>query len=169
MTSVLIAGSRKTTPPMIVHAQRLVRAYGRLGYPLLVGDANGIDAAVQSAARQWGAAIRVYGVDATPRNGKGLAYVRVGKNYEDRDQYMVRQADNIDVIWNGESAGSLAVYAYAQKIGKVPTIRVFDEDGRCWIYTADQPLFQPSLTQTCISPPRWWQRLAAVHQRGVAP
>lgn len=45
-------------------------------------------------------------------------YVIPITTYTDRDRYMVREASKVLCVWNGVSRGTLAVYEYAESLGK---------------------------------------------------
>lgn len=90
--------------------------------------------------------MRVYGIGDAPRHGIGDNTGRIHfqkltgytkqmvthgrrdvhvynehipvNSYTDRDRYMVREADKVLCIWNGSSRGTLAVYEYAEELGK---------------------------------------------------
>lgn len=90
--------------------------------------------------------IRVYGLGDAPRHGIGGNIGRIHfqkltgytkqtvtrgrrdvhvyneyiaiSSYTDRDRYMVREAQKVLCIWNGSSRGTLAVYEFAEELGK---------------------------------------------------
>lgn len=99
----------------------------------------------------------VYGLADTPRNGvqgRGIAYQRLQDHnvqrwvtsangryvtgytervtiggYRDRDEWMVRHADMVLCLWNGNSKGTYHVFEYASAQGKPAYLWRFGADG----------------------------------------
>ena len=115
MTSVFVGGSRK--------ARINDEVRGRLenvitsGYEVLVGDANGVDKAVQRFLRERAYPhVTVYCSGQVPRNNIGewpLRTVAVKSSRRDRrfysakDRVMTTEATHGLMIWDGESVGTL--------------------------------------------------------------
>jgi hypothetical protein len=122
---LVISGSRAVTPIMIHYAQRAVRRAHQLGWEILVGDANGIDAAVIAEADRLKVKLTVYGITRQPRNASQTGvYVTVRTppgtpkdKYTFRDQHMIAQADIALFVWNGASQGTEQGYRFAQNLG----------------------------------------------------
>ncbi len=125
---LLIAGSRKATPVMLERAAQAVERAKARGWAILVGDNPlGVDAAVVAACNRFNVNYVCFGISAKPRNQQirtvqqgGLGrYLRVaGADYAARDRNMADVADQGLFIWNGESRGTAAGYAYMQQLGK---------------------------------------------------
>lgn len=116
VTRVFIAGPRaiKHLPAMV---QERLHSIVENGYTVFVGDANGIDKAVQSyIAKQNYPKVKVFASDGKARNNMGKwEVVTVAVNsklkgfdfYAAKDRAMAHAADYGLMIWNGESKGTL--------------------------------------------------------------
>ena len=115
MTIVFVGGSRMARLNQDVR-ERLDRIMG-LGHHVVVGDANGVDKAVQThlASRAY-LNVVVYCSGNQPRNNVGgwtLRAVSVdGKKrdrlyYSAKDRVMTQEATHGLMIWDGESVGTL--------------------------------------------------------------
>ena len=111
---VFIGGSRRITwisPDVKTHLDRIVES----GLPVLVGDANGADKAVQKylAACEYHNVSVFYSSDK-PRNNIGDWYaehVQGGKRgfamHTAKDEEMAKRASTGLVLWDGKSKGTL--------------------------------------------------------------
>lgn len=122
-TVLLICGSRDATTAMIEIAARAVLRAKELGWRVVVGDAEGIDAAVAVNCCLLDVPFSVYGITPGPRHfcclkHRRSAYQRTDGDYLSRDRLMVSASDRVFAIWNGTSHGTLYTYNYAKKQGK---------------------------------------------------
>jgi adenine-specific DNA-methyltransferase len=117
VSTVFIGGSRRLTHLPDSVRQRLDRIVEQ-NLPVLVGDANGADKAVQSYlhSRQH-KNVTVFCTEGVCRNNVGQWPVRAvtppGKKkdfryYAAKDRLMAQEADGGFMLWDGESAGTLA-------------------------------------------------------------
>ena len=134
--TILICGSRDATPAMLDTAKAAVwKVWYQRGPELelhhdlriIVGDALGVDAEIVRACNQLGVPYQTVGINVRPRNG-GRNYLRLlnlkgtwAQRYQQRDRYMVQQANAIFCISNGEfyrsngtPSGTIATYQYAK-------------------------------------------------------
>jgi hypothetical protein len=114
---IFIAGSR-TVPRLTARIQERLRGICEKGYHVLVGDADGIDKAVQvylSSLRYDN--VTVYASNGKARNNIGnwpVEAVPVPSNvsgfdfYAVKDKAMAADADYGFMIWNGKSKGTLS-------------------------------------------------------------
>jgi hypothetical protein len=123
---LLIAGSRQATSPLLKWAYTAVERAKANHWAVLVGDAEGVDTAVISACNELGVDYVCFGIADTPRSsafksvkdgGKGR-YVRHNGSYTERDRRMADVADRGLFLWNGNSKGTYAAYAYMRDLGK---------------------------------------------------
>lgn len=116
MTKVFIGGSRKISrlsPAVRESLGRIVEK--RL--PVVIGDANGADKAVQAYLLQEGYdRVEVFCADETPRNNFGAWPTRAIRPshtqrdfdyYATKDRQMAREASVGLMLWDGESRGTL--------------------------------------------------------------
>jgi hypothetical protein len=109
---LMIAGSRQATPDMLAAADRTVRQAIFRGWEIMVGDnPQGVDAAVVSACKRYGANCLVAGTTRKPRNN-GYPYQPMGKNFPERDRLLCELSDVGVFIWNGKSKGTRAGIRY---------------------------------------------------------
>ena len=113
---IFIAGPRaiSTLPPSV--EERLCGIYKK-DYTVLVGDANGVDKAVQKLFAELGHAnVTVYATNGKARNNIGnwpveavvvASDVKGFDYYAAKDKAMASAADYGFMIWNGESKGTL--------------------------------------------------------------
>lgn len=115
MSKIFIGGSRSITRIPAAVQVRLDRIVER-GFEVLVGDAPGVDTAIQRELQKRGhKPVTVYCSGTKPRNNlgdwpveavpvppgvQGFAFFSV------KDRRMVRDADYGLILWDGESAGS---------------------------------------------------------------
>ena len=140
-THILIAGSRDASAEMLDYARRVVRHAHQLGWTIVVGDnLLGVDMTVVLECRGLRAQVIVVGVANCPRNGgcKHGEYVKVERDvyrsagggllsgYAVRDRWMVDNCQRAIFIWNGESPGTKAGYAYALTRGKQAHLITFE-------------------------------------------
>jgi len=145
MKSLLISGSRIATAAMLDYARAAVTNAKERGWCVIVGDAFGVDRVVADECRALDVQVFVYGIAENPRNGALWAgknmytWLSGAQNYRQRDEHMVRLANSVLCIWNGESKGTKHVYDYAKRLKKVAWLAVVDEDGKVGIVPEVQP------------------------------
>lgn len=116
MKSVFIGGSRGVSRLAPEVRTRIDRIIDR-SLPVLIGDANGADKAVQRylAERKY-SAVEVFCADVAPRNNVGGWPVRVVassssrkdfEHYAAKDRVMAAEASVGLMLWDGESHGTL--------------------------------------------------------------
>jgi hypothetical protein len=116
MSKVFIGGSRRVSRLNDDVRRRIDRIIEQ-GFPVLVGDANGADKAVQRYLHSRGyERVEVFCTDGECRNNLGNWTVRVvpapkGEKgfqyYAAKDQRMAEEASVGFMIWDGKSAGTL--------------------------------------------------------------
>jgi len=114
---IFIAGPRAITSLPQEAKARLHGIYEK-GYTILVGDANGVDKAIQKYYATLGYDnVIVYASNGAARNNIGdwpVEAVEVAGNikgfnfYAMKDKAMARDADYGFMLWNGESKGTLS-------------------------------------------------------------
>ena len=114
---ILICGSREASPRLLSIAHDFVALYRQ--HEFICGDADGVDAAVIQACDALGVTLTVYGANHTLRHktqtGRNIA---LGGTYRMRDAWMVAQGPDVVIgLWNGTSAGTLAVVKHAKRQG----------------------------------------------------
>ena len=121
MTTVVISGSRSiTTLPKeaIASLDKIIA----LGFDILIGDAPGVDAAVQCYLKSKGynrVKVCISGRNnIRARNNAGFPCLVIPGSYSDRDCYMCSQAQYGLAIWDGSSKGT------AMNISRVPKTRI---------------------------------------------
>lgn len=117
MSKVFIGGSRKVTQLSPEVQQRLDRIIKR-GYPVLIGDANGADKAVQKYFQEHNYnKVEVFCMEGVCRNNIGgwpsrSITARSSKKdfsyYSSKDKIMADEASIGFMIWDGKSIGTLA-------------------------------------------------------------
>lgn len=116
MKTVFIGGSRKVTRLAAEVRTRLDRIVDHK-LPVLIGDANGADKAVQRyLAERHYAGVEVFCADSVPRNNLGGWTLRVVtprsprrdfQYYAAKDRAMAAEASVGLMLWDGESHGTL--------------------------------------------------------------
>jgi adenine-specific DNA-methyltransferase len=117
MTKVFIGGSRRTSRLSAAVRQRLDRIIERR-FPVLIGDANGADKAVQNylCARGYDR-VEVFCMDGLCRNNVGDWTTRAVsappgakgfQYYSTKDEEMARESTIGFMLWDGRSKGTLA-------------------------------------------------------------
>ena len=116
MTKVFIGGSRRVSR-LNDEVRRRIDRFIEQGFPVLVGDANGADKAVQEYLRSRGYdRVEVFCTDGECRNNLGNWAMRAvpapkGKEgfqfYAAKDQRMAEEASVGFMIWDGKSVGTL--------------------------------------------------------------
>lgn len=116
MTRVFLGGSRDVTRFDAEVKHRLARIVEK-HLPVLVGDANGADKAVQRyLSEQHFERVEVFAADTSPRNNLGgwpVRVVRPTHTWRDFDYYatkyraMAAEATVGLMLWNGQSRGTL--------------------------------------------------------------
>jgi hypothetical protein len=127
---LLIAGSRHASAELLKRAYMAVERARANGWAILVGDAEGVDAAVIVGCNKLGVNYLCAGITRAPRSenfrsaaqgGTGF-YIRhasdVRGDYAARDRLLVDMADRVLCLWNGGSRGTRLVYDYARKVGR---------------------------------------------------
>ena len=159
MKTVFIGGSRRFSRLNGPIRQRLDRIIAQR-LPVLIGDANGADKAVQRYLMEKGhQRVEVFSATDTPRNNLGAWPVRVVRPpsqargfdfFASKDRAMARQATVGLMLWDGESRGTLlnalrlvsagkpvVVFASPRKaFAEVRTMRDFEELARALDPTA---------------------------------
>ncbi len=117
MTKVFIGGSRRISQLSAEVRRRLDRIIEQ-GFPVLVGDANGVDKAVQKYLQSRGyKAVEVFCSGGECRNNLGKWPVRAVTTgqarrdfnyYAAKDEQMAQEASVGLMIWDGKSAGTLS-------------------------------------------------------------
>ncbi len=117
MTKVFIGGSRRVSRLNADVRRRIDRIIDQ-GFPVLVGDANGADKAVQGYLQSRGCqAVEVFCSGGECRNNLGSWPVRTVAAsqarrdfdyYAAKDEQMAQEASVGFMIWDGNSAGTLA-------------------------------------------------------------
>jgi len=121
----LFTGSREATPAMLDLACQRARIAGEQGRHIIVGDADGVDAAVIDECDRLGIPVEVHGgynrLRRETRSGQN--FVHAG-DYLRRDRLMAERADFVEAIWNGKSRGTKYTADYAFRLCK--TVCIFD-------------------------------------------
>lgn len=128
--TVLICGSRYGSQKLYDFARAIVHKQCFVGNRVIVGDADGVDSVVVQAVERIGCSYTCYGISELPRNG-AICYERVPveeffpakKQYQMRDDFMIRQADIVIALWNGYSKGTKHVADTALSLGKIVYLR----------------------------------------------
>src|SRR5216684_393027 len=124
---------------MLTAAFKAVERAKANGWAILVGDAEGVDAAVIDACNALQVNYVCFGISTKPRNGR-VAYIHDGGtgrywrvdvktayDYTSRDQRMIDLADRVLCIWDGQSKGTAAVAQYARGIHKQVDVLTFNK------------------------------------------
>ncbi|WP_039056653.1 hypothetical protein [Enterobacter sp. Bisph1] len=117
MTTIFIAGSitiKKLDPLVMERLKKIVDN----NYPVVVGDANGVDSSVQQALQQMQCnSATIFSSSPKPRNNIGGWPVQVVKTdfrrgtrdfYTAKDLQMAETADCGLMIWDSKSTGTLS-------------------------------------------------------------
>ncbi len=134
MKTVFVGGSRRVTRLDSAVTARL-RRVTELGLRVIVGDANGADRAAQQALVALGYGnVSVFCTGEAPRNNLGrwpvhaiAAPTNARKDrsfYTAKDRAMTEEADFGLMIWDGESAGTLANVLRLLRRGKKVVVYV---------------------------------------------
>ncbi len=117
MTKVFIGWSRRVSR-LNADVRRRIDRIIEQGFPVLVGDANGVDKAVQKYLQSRGyEAVEVFCSGGECRNNLGKWPVRAIATrqalrdfdyYAAKDEQMAQEASVGFMIWDGKSAGTLA-------------------------------------------------------------
>ncbi|MCF8145768.1 MAG: hypothetical protein K9N21_17800 [Deltaproteobacteria bacterium] len=117
MTKVFIGGSRRISR-LSKEVRRRIDRIVEQGFPVVVGDANGVDKAVQKYLQSRGyEAVEVFCSGGECRNNLGKWPVRAVATsqtrrdfsyYAAKDEQMAQEASVGLMIWDGKSAGTLA-------------------------------------------------------------
>ncbi len=125
-TWLLITGSREATPEMLAYAHKAVARAQARGWSVIVGDAEGVDAAVIAACDELGLPVEVHGANSRlRRRTRAGKHVVHKERYLARDRAMVARADVALAVWNGRSRGTQYTFEYAQTLGKEVHVREF--------------------------------------------
>lgn len=160
MSRVFIGGSRKITRLNIDIRKRLDRIIERL-LPVLIGDANGADKAVQRYFEERGyGLVEVFCSDRAPRNNVGSWPVRIVRPshatrdfdyYATKDRVMAKEATVGFMIWDGQSRGTL-----------LNVLRLVTQDKKALVYVTPKDSF------TDVRTHQDFERLVASLDRGSA-
>jgi len=133
VTRVFVGGSRKVNRLAPEVRARLDRIMAK-GLPVVLGDANGADKAVQRYFSDHGYThVEVFCSDAVPRNSVGdwpVRVVRPGHSRKDFDYYstkdraMAAEATVGLMLWDGESHGTLMNVLRLNATGKPTVVHV---------------------------------------------
>jgi adenine-specific DNA-methyltransferase len=121
MATVVISGSRSigVLPQEAIASLDKIIA---LGFDILIGDAPGVDFAVQCylKSRNYNKVnICISGRNnIRPRNNAGFPCIIVPGSYSDRDCYMCSRAQYGLAVWDGKSKGT------AHNISRVPKTKI---------------------------------------------
>ena len=124
---LLITGSREASDRMLQYARIVVDRAKQLGWSIVVGDAEGIDAEVIAWCDMLGVPVEVHG-----SYGKLRHQSRTGKNvthpasYPERDRIMAGICDVCIGVWNGKSRGTKVTVDAAAALGK--TTHLYNRD-----------------------------------------
>lgn len=126
---LMIAGSREATPAMLVAAVELIENAAAQRWYVMVGDAQGIDAAVAQACERLFVPYCAYGLSLKARNGAGN-YQRLRlTHFGERDRWIARVADFGCFLWNGRSRGTHSGYGYMRLQNKPALLLDFSRKG----------------------------------------
>lgn len=116
--ALLVTGSRKATDMMLVKAFQAVERAKANGWTVIVGDADGVDAAVIEACDILGVKVQVWGAmgELRHKSKTGKNNIHNG-NYLGRDRHMCTLAGIVLAIWNDKSPGTRYTFEYAQSLG----------------------------------------------------
>lgn len=118
-TTLLITGSRQATTDMIARARAMVAAAKARGWVIIVGDAEGVDAAVMDEADRLGVRHIICGANGTLRRKTATgSTTAIDGDYLARDRFMVDNAMVVWGVWNGHSRGTAYTCNYAKRTGK---------------------------------------------------
>ena len=146
MQKVFIAGSRRLSKLSRDVTQRLDNIVAK-GLTVLIGDANGVDKAVQShfSKKQY-SNVRVFCMDGICRNNVGnwptrpIAAANPGRRdftyYSTKDRVMSDEADYGLMLWDGESRGTLT--SIVDLVGRGKPVAVYFSPTKAF-YTLRQP------------------------------
>ena len=159
MTKVFIGGSRRVSR-LNADVRRRIDRIIEQGFPVLVGDANGADKAIQKYLQSRGyEAVEVFCSGGECRNNLGKWPVRAVATsqarrdfdyYAVKDEQMAQEASVGFMIWDGKSAGTLANAA-----------RLLRQDKKVVVYATPAKRF---LTLTAEAD---WERLVSACGRDV--
>ena len=146
MKRVFIGGSRRIVRLAPEVRDRLDRIIER-ALPVLIGDANGADKAVQRflAERKY-SGVEVFSADPTPRNNVGGWPVRIVssrssrrdfEHYAAKDRAMAAEASVGLMLWDGESHGTLMNVMRLAAAGKTAVIFLQPQGSFVEIRTGD--------------------------------
>jgi hypothetical protein len=127
---LFITGSSCATPAMAQAAYRAVQRARQHGWTILVGDRQGVDAAVVRACDLLGVEVTIVGIARKPRsvvsrypNRRYICYQDAGTRQ--RDRYLAGMADRGLFIWNGSSPGAKALHDYMSTLDKPVHLMIF--------------------------------------------
>jgi len=140
-TRLLISGSRKATPAMLTYARRTVALAKEKGWAIIVGDADGVDAAVIDACDDLGVPVEVHGAKGEMRRqSKTGTNIPHDVGYLARDEIMAGLCTACLAIWNGRSRGTHYTLIAASALGK-----------QCWLIDFLKPEGQRTTTFNAVS------------------
>jgi hypothetical protein len=117
---LLITGSRKATPRLLKRAHDAVAyAKSQVG-EVIVGDAEGVDAAVIQACDELQVPVTVYGAYGRLRRttNTGRNFPLLVKSYRIRDDVMAKECTHCFALCHNKSKGTMHTYSRAKVMGK---------------------------------------------------
>jgi hypothetical protein len=156
MTKVFIGGSRRVSRLNADVRHRIDRIIEQ-GFPVLVGDANGADKAVQNYLQSRGyEAVEVFCSGGECRNNLGKWPVRAVATsqarrdfdyYAAKDEQMAQEASVGFMIWDGKSAGTLANAARLLRQDK--KVVVYATPSKRFLTLKAESDLEPLLSRAC--------------------
>lgn len=133
MSKVLITGSRMIAAAATPFILAKLDGLKKLGWSVIVGDANGVDFIVAQGCIERDIPFVCYGLGERARNADKLSYpvyIRFRPNnpslgYYERDEKMATECDSCLAVWNGYSGGTRHTYEYATQLGKTVWVKTF--------------------------------------------
>lgn len=119
MTRVLITGSRNASAAMLDRARQIVAQIAANGERVIVGDADGIDAAVIAECDRLGVPVEVFGAYGQVRHHSTRGHEwAIKDSFLARDRTMAQHCDRCEAVWDGQSRGTRYTFEHARKYGK---------------------------------------------------
>jgi hypothetical protein len=123
---LLVTGSREATPDMLAYTRRVVERAKARGWSVVVGDVEGVDAAVIVVCDELAVPIEVHGAQGTLRHR-----TQTGENIihpfgdPERDRAIAERADVCVAVWHERSNEIRPAYEHARQLGIETHIRTF--------------------------------------------
>ncbi len=127
-TRLLITGSREATPMMIGYVREIVGVALGKGWKVIVGDADGVDAAAIQSCDVRNCRVEVHGAynKMRRRSLTGENNTHMG-TFLERDRIMAERADLVYAVWNGASRGTKYTFEYAHWLLKDVRVANFSQ------------------------------------------